>query len=227
MIATPVLGFDELCTSDACVQAIIRLANTTLKKGRWKEFVRPGGELYWLVVSRPTEPLRRDLPPGGRLRLPSLRELRSLQREVRKALQDVTKGLNLRPLLNRINRDGGYRYVIDAMPPPEEGLRVGPVRPNWQIMWVPAVPTCPRQAGLWALGQALGVARRIGRCDQCQHYFLRKKEQRQRFCSEVCSTAFHNERRLASGYFKQRRAERRKEAGKKRTGARSIRDERE
>lgn len=198
-----------LRTADDCAAALIVFANRSIRADSWQTLVEPGGDLYWLVVTRWTKPSSRDLPRGARLRCPRLPEVRRLQREVRESLRHIVEGTNLWPLINKINRAAEYRYQLDARRPVGEPFRAGPVRADWRISWEPATPTNPRQAALWAVAQTLTVASRIGRCDHCRTFFLARKRHLRRFCSERCSTQFHNERRVASGYFAARRKTRR------------------
>jgi hypothetical protein len=137
-----------------------------------------------------------DLPS---FRAPTVREWNNLRRQTRSALGLLAEGRDPRPLIHQLNRSGGLSWQLEA----SRGAS------GWRIKWVPPAPKSVRVALMQALALTATVSDRIGCCEQCARFFLRAKKHRQRFCTGRCSTAFHNRRRLESGYFRERRVARR------------------
>jgi hypothetical protein len=134
-----------------------------------------------------------------------LNAAKQLQREVRGALTAIL-ARNPRPLISQFNRAGALRYVVWWGDSPHSKRRKSQPK-RWNLARL------PRGTGLQYLRQVITIwivdtlpfAERLGRCARCEQFFLSQRTRPQRFCSERCSTEWHNKRRLASGYFTERR----------------------
>jgi hypothetical protein len=139
-----------------------------------------------------------------------LKEAEQLQRETRKVLEGIRRS-DPRPLARVFNRAGPFRYAVWSEERPSKNRRGRPQK-EWYVFRVPTGRRYARQLMTIYIVDTLPFANRLGRCDQCARFFLRERERPQRFCTERCSTEFHNKARLASGYFTRRRREQRARA---------------
>ncbi len=123
-----------------------------------------------------------------------------LASEACEALDRIVRGADPRQLVASLNRSRaiGSRLHVHQ----RKGI------PPWRVSLGPPPVRTWRDAVLSGIAQALISAERIARCDACGYFFVRGRHRRQRFCSEECSTTFHNERRQKSGYFRKQRRRR-------------------
>lgn len=128
-----------------------------------------------------------------------------LHREVRAVLVALLK-VERAPIERFLNSAGSFRCRIEQ--PRSSCQQAGDAGAGWRLRWVPARPEGLRAGAVHALRELLPYVARLGRCERCERFFLRDTRwatRPRRFCAERCSVAFHNERRLASGYFTKRR----------------------
>jgi len=169
----------RLQADDLPIAWLTGLRAGTIVRGRWRGF-----RVVHLI----------DPPPA---------ELRAFQHEARRALLRIVRKQDLLPVIKKINRGGPYRYEL--RPASATGVSAGPVVPGAQIAWQLRPKLRPRALFMRALGDTLIVSDRVSRCEGCRNFFLRRKRHYQRFCNTDCSTAYHNKRRAAEGYFKEHR----------------------
>jgi hypothetical protein len=190
------------------VDQLIAFANVKLSREVWSDLMsKPQGyawqrRLEWIFW---TIDHRRAFPKNDR----GFREAKRLQREVQEVLRAII-ARDPRPLSNHFKRAGALRHGISW----GESLQSkrGKSQPKtWNLFRI------PQGAGIQYLRQVITIwivdtlpfTERLGRCDHCEEFFLSQRARPHRFCSEPCSTRFHNKRRLSEGYFtKRRRAKR-------------------
>lgn len=219
----PYWGIQDLSSVEAA--HIIGFANLELFPHRWAEATKEPPDLPsvgddeefaktclgWLVWDHD----RRMLPKSAR----GLAEAKRIQCEVREALAAITRG-DPAPLTRALNRFAPFHCRVSREPVSRRPGAKRVSRLRWRVAWAPEHTRGPQSAVVDHLLTALRFADRLGRCQHCTKFFLSERQWKRvpKFCSQQCTTAFHNRKRLASGYFTKWRRERR--AREKREDAR-------
>lgn len=198
------LDDNPLATAVGCAKALVDFANWQMSRATFAEKTSPEAEFYWLTTGRSLKPRDPRLPPGIRCRPPRFAETVRLQTAVRDGLSQIADARDMRLIFHEVNRRA-YRISLEAIPPRRGISPAAAITPEWSVQWRPGFPENPKEIVYWALGEALTVAKLMGRCDGCARFFIRSKQQRQRFCSGKCSVRWHNRERQDNGYFRSRR----------------------
>jgi hypothetical protein len=202
--------------TEESLQGVLDFANERLTPSLWTELERHGGvaafdkdgeptvRLKWLL-REPGGPSRWSLPRGRA----GLAAALKLQRELRDMLAALVQG-DVEPAERFVASGGPYRcrVVAQDMPASPHGTgrrrtRRGANAParSWQLVWESTRTRGARAILLRYVDDVLRHAARLGRCEHCDSFYLRSSRwatRPRRFCSEHCSVAFHNERKLAA-----------------------------
>jgi hypothetical protein len=197
------------------VQNVLDFANEMLTPALWSELERqkgvaqcdkdgePAVRFGWLLRD-PDEPSGWSLPRGRA----GLDAARRLQREVCDVLVGLVQG-DVEPAERFVESGGQYRCRIVARGTPDPPGHTGRKRTrpradastrSWQLTWEPTRTSGARAIVLSCIDDVLRYAPQLGRCEQCDSFYLRTGRwitRKRRFCSEPCSVAFHNTRKVA------------------------------
>ncbi len=184
---------------DLTARLIVAFANRELSPALWKTLQSWRNTPFELQQIMWPTPDRRSIPATSA----GLKQVRRLQRDVRVVLDGIIQQ-NPKPLMRFLNHDGPFSYSVWRRP--ESTPRF--IEPVWEVSLFPVSRRHgPHRRTAINLVDTLSFANRLGRCGVCKLFLLSQRayDQPPKFCSTRCSTQFHNARRLASGYFTERR----------------------
>lgn len=211
------LFFGELRAADT-----IAFANEPLAERRWEKWEKGCRvfsnrllyEVLGLFQLLHPEDAGAGMPPIERVSPRGLARAQALQADLRAALEAVARERDLPDVLAEINRESPFGYMLVPAFHHDKGSKLT----ETFFRWIPDERGTGRHHVMRALADTLVAvgARRIRQCDHetCRRFFLAKRLRMHRhaqhsFCSPRCSTAYWNEKRLASGYFTKKRQENR------------------
>jgi hypothetical protein len=154
---------------------------------------------------------KRLLPKSNR----GFARAKSLQRDVRAALSAIVRG-DPAPVARQFNRCGPFRCSLSRQEVQRPRQASAPTALGWHVTWASIRASAPDDFVMHHLLTTLRFADRLGHCEQCKRFFLSARRWKcvPRVCSNRCSVAFQNARRLADGYFTRRRRQQRADAAR-------------